>query len=194
MKIIGIVGKSGSGKSTFALLLSQRLQCQHLDLDKLGHQAFEEKQIKDKLKNAFGNEIFDIQGNVIRKKLGAIVLGNKEKLNILTSITWPYIFEKIEEAIQSEEEYLILEAIKLTETKFWEKCDIKILVQAESLLRKKKVIERDNISPEYFDQRDASSINYDKYKFDYVYHCDYTMETAKKMIDEIFIKFKNNIV
>ena len=37
MRIIGVTGKSGSGKTTFASLLAKELKCKHIDIDKIGH-------------------------------------------------------------------------------------------------------------------------------------------------------------
>lgn len=68
MKIIGITGKSGSGKTTFASSLSKKIKCKHIDIDKIGHQALLQPDIVDKLCNTFGNEILDEKGKIDRKK------------------------------------------------------------------------------------------------------------------------------
>ena len=39
MKLIGITGKTGTGKSTIAIVLAQKLNGQYIDIDKIGHQA-----------------------------------------------------------------------------------------------------------------------------------------------------------
>lgn len=39
-------------------------------------------------------------------------------------------------------------------------CDSKILVKSDDMAKKNKVIERDNISEEYFNKRDSASIDY----------------------------------
>ena len=70
MKIIGITGKSGSGKTTFASLLSKKLECNHIDIDKIGHQALLQPEIIYKICNTFGNEILDEKAEIDRKKLG----------------------------------------------------------------------------------------------------------------------------
>ena len=45
MKIIGITGKSGSGKSFFASILSEKLNCPYVDVDKIGHKATSDPEI-----------------------------------------------------------------------------------------------------------------------------------------------------
>lgn len=47
-KIIGVTGKSGSGKTTFALVLSQELNYKYVDVDKIGHQASSHPEILKK--------------------------------------------------------------------------------------------------------------------------------------------------
>ena len=58
MKVIGITGKSGSGKTTFSLLLAKRLNCKHIDIDKIGHEVLYRPEVLDVLCEKFmgGNE------------------------------------------------------------------------------------------------------------------------------------------
>ena len=60
MKIIGITGKSGSGKSFFASLLAQKLNCPYVDVDKIGHKASSDPEILKKFNNQTIQEIKDI--------------------------------------------------------------------------------------------------------------------------------------
>lgn len=77
MKIIGITGKSGSGKTAFASLLAQKLHCNYIDVDKIGHMALYRPEILDELCKKFGDGILDENGNLDRKKVGNIVFTRK---------------------------------------------------------------------------------------------------------------------
>lgn len=79
MKIIGITGKSGSGKTVFASLLARKLHCNYIDVDKIGHIALYRPEILDELCKKFGNEILDENGNLDRKKIGNIVFTRKRQ-------------------------------------------------------------------------------------------------------------------
>ena len=69
MKIIGITGKSGSGKSFFASTLAQKLNFTYVDVDKIGHKSTSDPEILKKLCEEFGNTILDENGILNRKKL-----------------------------------------------------------------------------------------------------------------------------
>lgn len=186
MKIIGITGKSGSGKSTLTTLLSEKLNCNSVNIDKIGHKATSDEKISKKLCEVFGNEILNDERNIDRKKLGNIVFSSKDKMDILTDITWGYMQEMINEILKKESgEVIILEWALLPISQYWKKCDVKILIKAEDEERKNKVIERDHISEEYFLKRDAGCIDYTPFEFDYIFENDYMLETVQKMVNTI---------
>lgn len=188
MKIICITGKSGSGKTTFSSILSQKLNCKHIDIDKVCHEALFQPDIKYTLCNKFGPEILDNNGNLDRKKIGNIVFSNKSKMNILTNLSWNFMEKRIDNILLQNDKIIILDAILLPYIKYWDNCSLKILIQSNDTLRKNKVIQRDHISEEYFNKRDSSSIDYSSYNFDYVFKNDYNFNTIHKLIDEFLEK------
>ena len=181
MKIIGITGKSGSGKSTLAKILSDKMKCSTINIDKIGHKATEDNKIKEELCQKFGNQILGKDQKIDRKKLGSIVFSDKEKMDILTDITWGYMQDELDKILKNETgDVIILEWALLPISKYWEQCDVKILMKSDDVERKNRVIERDNISEEYFMKRDSNAMKYDKYVFDYVLENDYKLESLKQ--------------
>lgn len=189
MKIIGITGKSGSGKSTFASLLAQKLNCKYIDIDKIGHEALYRPDNFDVLCEKFGTEILDVNGNVDRKKVGNIVFTNTEKMKDLTDITWNYMQQQLNHIISQDDDIIILDWILLPNSRYWELCDSKILVKSDDLARKNKIIERDHISEDYFDKRDSASIDYSDFQFDYIFENDYQMQTMNEMINRLSAQY-----
>ncbi len=194
MKIIGITGKSGSGKSTLAKELTEKMQdAMCINVDKIGHKATNDVEITKKLCKAFGKQILEKDEKIDRKKLGNIVFSDKEKMDFLTEITWGYMQKILDDIIEEEREkgtkVIILEWALLPIGKYWEMCNTKIYVEANEQLRKNKVIQRDQISEEYFLKRDSGGIDYTPYKFDFVFENDYKMET----IEKFYINIKNMI-
>lgn len=186
MKIIGITGKSGTGKTKIASLLSQKLNCKHVDIDKIGHLASSNPEILAELCQKFGNEILDENNNLDRKKLGNIVFSQENDMRCLSDLTINFIYKNIDEIISLENnQFIILEWILLPNSKYWENCDCKVLITSNDIIRKQKVLKRDNISEEYFNKRDSASLNYSPYSFDCIFENDYQEETIEKILNKI---------
>ena len=85
-KVIGITGGIGSGKSTVSRILSEKLNAPILDADKISKQAMKSPEIILKIKQFFGEVIFDNPELINREKLSNIVFSNEEKLLELNKI------------------------------------------------------------------------------------------------------------
>ena len=95
MLTIGLTGGIGSGKSTAAKILSE-FGAPIVDADKVAHTTYAPGGAAyDAVIAAFGATIVAADRTIDRKKLGAIVFGNPDQLNKLTSIVWPATFEAI---------------------------------------------------------------------------------------------------
>lgn len=167
--IIGICGKSGSGKSTLARqIIKHNKNVIHLDIDKIGHQVLLIDEVKNELEKSFGNSI--IQGNNIdRKKLGEIVFASRKEMKKLSDITWKYMQIEIDNFLsENKDNIVILDWILLYITKYFNMCDIKILLDVPYEVRKQRAMKRDNISKEAFALREKASIEFDKKNFDYI--------------------------
>lgn len=123
--------------------------------------------------NLFGTEILDENKKINRKKLGNIVFSSKENMDLLTDITWGYMQERIDNILNKSHELVILDWSLLPITKYWEKCDIRILVVSDENERKKKVLKRDKISKEYLEKRESKSLDYNNIKYDFLWKNDY---------------------
>lgn len=188
MKLIGITGKTGTGKSTIATTLAQKLAGQYVDIDKIGHQATSDPIIAKKLCNVFGNELLNENGNIDRKKLGNIVFSDTDKMQILTDITWEYMKQELDKILLQKQQYFVFDWALLPKVNFWDMCDIKILVTSDDAMRKKRILERDHISEEYLEKRESATLDYSKLSFDFIFDNDYTKESMNTFSETIYSK------
>ena len=191
MKLIGITGKTGTGKSTIATILAQKLNGQYVDIDKIGHQATSNPSIAKKLCDIFGNALLDVNGMIDRKKLGNIVFSDTDKMQILTDITWEYMEQELGKILLQNQLYFIFDWALLPKVKFWDMCDFKILVTSDDTIRKKRILERDHISEEYLEKRESATLNYSKLSFDFIFDNNYTNDSIDSFIEVIYDKIMN---
>jgi dephospho-CoA kinase len=100
MKIIGLTGGIGSGKSTMARFLKE-LGAVVIDADKVGHEVLRsDAEVKQEIVAAFGEGVLTAGGSVSRQKLGRIVFGNPESLLKLNVIMHPRIAEVVKAQLE----------------------------------------------------------------------------------------------
>ncbi len=188
MELIGITGKTGSGKSTIGKLLANKLNCKYIDIDKIGHSATSDSIISKKLCQEFGQDILDANKNIDRKKLGNIVFSDKDKMEILTNLTWDYMQKELDNILSQNEDYYILDWALLPIVKYWKMCDIKVLITSDDIKRKEKILKRDNISREYLEKREKNTLDYSNFQYTHSFNNDYSKETLNSIVDTIYTK------
>ena len=89
MKVIGLIGGIGSGKSTVSQFL-QELGAVLIDADRVGHEVYQPNtDTWREVVAAFGRQILTPSGDIDREKLGEIVFGNPDSLVRLNRIMHP---------------------------------------------------------------------------------------------------------
>ena len=175
-----VTGRSGSGKSTFAQKLSQALGFEYIDIDKVGHSLYQDKNILEKTRQLFGDGIFD-DGVFNRKKLGKIIFSEQgsERVKEFNDFTWSYMQDLIDEKIKLYEN-VVLDWILLPTTKYWNWGE-RILVKADKAKRFEKIKQRDNVSEEYIEAREKAAIVYFEGEFDYVVENDFSDKLEREV-------------
>ena len=119
MKIIGLTGGIGSGKTTLAGFLKE-LGVAVIDADKLGHQALRENQMRREVVATFGQGVLDSNSQVDRPKLARLVFGCTQQLAHLNRITHPRIAEMLTDRLDKHRRQgvgaVVIEAPLLVET------------------------------------------------------------------------------
>ena len=100
MKVIGLTGGIGSGKSTVSQFLAE-LGAVIIDADRVGHEAFKPgTELWQEVVAAFGQQIVTSDGDIDRNKLGEMVFGNLDSLSRLNQIMHPRMYKMVEARIE----------------------------------------------------------------------------------------------
>ena len=161
--IVGLTGQTGAGKSTVAKVFEEN-GFRPIDADRIAREVVEPgTPCLAELADYFGEGILLPDGALHRKALAAIVFTDKKKLEVLNSITHPYITEEIFRRIRSYTDQgdtlILLDAPTLFESKASDFCDLIISVLADPALRKARIIARDGIGPEAAEQRMSAQLD-----------------------------------
>jgi len=119
MKVIGLTGGIGSGKSTVSRFLAE-LGAVVIDADKVGHEALKPgTELWREVVAAFGRQTLTPGGDIDREKLGEIAFSNPDSLVRLNRIMHPRLYEvvkaQIEECRRQGAGVVVLEAPLLIE-------------------------------------------------------------------------------
>ncbi|MFC1962133.1 dephospho-CoA kinase [Chloroflexota bacterium] len=99
MRIIGLTGGIGTGKSTVARFLAG-LGAKVIDVDRVGHRALRPgSKVSKSLIASFGREILNQSGEVDRAKLGKLVFKNHEVRKRLNAIIHPEMQEMVRKTL-----------------------------------------------------------------------------------------------
>ncbi len=152
MKIIGLTGLTGAGKSTVAKKL-MAYGCYHIDADKVARQVINSNEnVKNKLKEHFGDDVINADGTTNRPILASRAFANADSTNALNEITHPAVTEEIKSIIKDMEKIgyrgVIIDAIALFESGEDKLCDFTVAVIAPLDIRLERIMERDNITEE----------------------------------------------
>ena len=194
MSVVFVTGKSGSGKSTFARMLAERLDYSYIDVDEIGHKLYNNLEVIKKLEQLFGNKIYDEGGKFDRKKLGEIVFSNANSPQVVefNDFTWNCMQKDLDEKMKDN---VVVDWVLLPQTTYWSSNGFKILVESKNdESRLEKIKSRDNISEEYLKKREKAGIEYAREDFDFVVENDYKMESMQKAAENVANNLKKSVV
>lgn len=151
MKIIGVTGGIGSGKSTVSHILSG-LGVKIIDSDMIAREIVQKgEKALNELVGYFGNEILDKNCELDRRKLGQLVFNNSDNLKALNDITHKYIIKKIMGNIDSIRKENVVDIVALdapipVEHGFLDVVDEVWVVVADQNIRIKRMIDRTGLT------------------------------------------------
>jgi dephospho-CoA kinase len=141
--VIGLTGNIATGKSVVRKML-EHLGAYSIDADALAHRATAKgAPAYQRVVDTFGKWILDDAGEIDRTKLGRLVFSNAEALQRLEAIVHPLVENAIDLMIQRASQHVIvIEAIKLLETKLVSACDAVWVTYAPEKTQKNRLMQK----------------------------------------------------
>ncbi len=190
LKIIGITGGTGCGKTT-ALNVLRDMGALVLDADAVYHELCRDShEMLARINTRFPGSVED--GVLQRKKLGAIVFSDAQALEDLRSITDAYVEKEIDRRLAAHAaaggKYAAVDAINLLDTKLSEYLTASVGITAPEEVRVQRLMARDNISEEYALMRIRAQHpeSYFRENCDYTIRNDSTHEAYRRKCEETF--------
>jgi dephospho-CoA kinase len=192
MRVIGVTGGIGSGKTTVCNILNA-LGCRIFNADQVAKELQEtDPEVIAGIKALFGEEIYT--GNVPnRKKIAQLVFSDKEKLMALNRLIHPKVFARFYEAkLDTErkgERVLVKEAAILFESGGNKQVDETIAVLADRDLRIKR-LEGKGLTRDEIEQRMSMQLSDDelRQRADHVIENNGTLEELQSKVKETLEK------
>ncbi|WP_069997994.1 dephospho-CoA kinase [Cellulosilyticum sp. I15G10I2] len=159
MKVIGIIGGTGAGKTTVVSFIKTLKKTFIISADEIGHNILLKGHTGYHLViKAFGPSILSSEQNILREKLGEIVFRTPEKLQLLNKIMHPLIYEEVERQIRRARredsfDIVIIDAALLIEIGLLPLTDKVIAVYAEDETRITRIMQRQGLAKEQILER-----------------------------------------
>ena len=184
--VIGLTGGTGCGKTT-ALRVLQELGARCFDADAVYHRLLEtDRELLAAIETAFPGVVEE--GKLQRKKLGAQVFGDPEKLKLLSAITQPRVAAAIE--AQLDGGLAVIDAISLTESGLSKLCDHTVAVIAPRESQITRIMAREGVDRSYAEARVLAQKPAEEFAAacDYVVNNDGTPEEFRELCLKLFEK------
>ena len=160
---IGLTGGIGSGKSTVAKVF-ELLHVPVYYADNRSKYILQNNSlVKEKLREYWGEIIFDSAGNIDTKALAEIVFKNEAELQKLNALLHPLVADDYNKWLSLQNcAFVIKEAAILVESGSFKSCDKIIVVSVPEALAIERVKSRDNVSEEQVKARMSKQMSNDE--------------------------------
>lgn len=170
MKVIGITGGTGSGKSLVLEYVRQKYRACVVEADKVAHYLQKPGQVcYDSIVNFFGEDILAEDGTIDRKMLGDRVFSNRDELLQLNAVVHPAVRQEIIRIIEERRkenawDYLFLEAALLIEEHYEAICDEMWYIYVKEDIRRERLKCSRGYSDEKITQMMASQLGEEDFR------------------------------
>ena len=182
IRIIGLTGQSGAGKSTVRGVFEQN-GFAVIDCDEAARKIASKSAFLNEVSERFGKDILNADGTLDRVKTASIIYNDKEKYAEYCGIIFPYITYDIMRQIERSDKDVLLDAPTLFEAGIDGLCTEIISVTADIGLCAERISKRDKITLEKAKERLSSQHGADFFRE----HSDFVIEnngSQKELYDK----------
>lgn len=146
---VGLTGNIGSGKSTVIMIFSS-LGIPVFVADIEAKRLYSDENVRENIKNLFGNKVFDEKGFIDFNKLASIIFNDKFALSQVNKLIHPLVLDKYERWLlkNNQYNYTVHESAILFENNLQHLFDKIITVSAPENIRIDRILKRDNTDRE----------------------------------------------
>ncbi len=165
--VIGVVGGIGSGKSFFAQTLAKQKNVVIVNGDAVGHALLQRPEIRDRIRDRFGDSVIAADGSINRRVLGQKVFGtlpeHVQAKTDLEAIVHPPLTAELQRQITEARaadyaDAIILDAAILLEVGWRKFCNAVVMIDTPFELRWQRVQATRGWSLAEFQAREASQM------------------------------------
>lgn len=195
---VGLTGSIATGK-TFVAGVLEGLGCPVLDADVLARKVVEPgTEGLRALVEKFGPEILQEDGTLDRARLGALVFGDEARRTILNATLHPLIFKEQDEwlglrELEDPRGVAVVDAALMIESGGYRRFDKLIVVHCRPELQRRRLVERDKLTPEEAERRIAAQMpQEEKLRYaDYAIDTSHGFEDTRRRAREVYEALKN---
>lgn len=188
IKILGITGGVGAGKSTILTYLSDRYHARVIELDKAAHLMMKPGQkCYERILTAFGREILDENGCISRPMLYQKAFAEEKRVRELNGIVHPAVKEYVKEEIELEQKaqkvpFVVLEAALLLDDHYEEICDEIWYIHVNH----EKRTERLRVSRGYTNEKTEEILKNQKSEKEFREKCQFVVDNSSDILENTY--------
>lgn len=178
MKVIGITGGVGAGKSEVISWLAKRSDCRVIMADQAAHRLEEPGEVCfEPLRALLGEEVLDSEGRIDKRKMAAKIFGDEALLKKVNGIVHPAVKAYLTAQIRQERaagklKFLFIEAALLIEEGYAGIVDELWYIHAEEAVRRQRLKSSRGYTDEKIDSILKSQLSEEEFRK----HCAVVIE------------------
>ena len=180
MKVIGLTGGVGAGKSLVLTILRTKYNAEVMEADKVAHELMEPgEEGYLRIKETFGETILNSDGTINRTALGKVIFDNESAREQINSIIHPLVWKRIRQKISASQAGLIVVEFAIMGEEAEDIYDEMWYVHASEEVRMRRLLKNRGYSKERSEQIIRSQAS----ELEYVRRCDRIIENDGSVED-----------